>query len=238
MYFPKRFNGACECPDVFRMGDWYYLVFSSYTNLFGTYYVKCPVDGTGWQIPKNHRLAARALLCGEDGHDMERYICGWNPTKDENIFGFWPDKFKGRDYRTWDWGGSMVVHQLIQQPDGDLGLALPESKKALFTASVPNSFSPVTDGWQEDSRMLDRKDRFVPADAFNAADAGKLLYPFEDTSRRAHQAEVILQANEEMREGYYIYVEPEMNRLVFCSWLRMYEEGGKTFPYDIELEVP
>ena len=32
--------------------------------------------------------------------------------------------------------------------------------------------------------MLDRKDRFVPADAFNAADAGKLLYPFEDTSRR------------------------------------------------------
>lgn len=65
------------------------------------------------------------LLCGEDGHDMERYICGWNPTKDENIFGFWPDKFKGRDCRTWDWGGSMVVHQLIQQPDGNLGLALP-----------------------------------------------------------------------------------------------------------------
>lgn len=54
----------------------------------------------------------------------------------------------------------------------------------------------------------------------------------------AHQAGAILQANEEMREGYYIYVEPEMNRLVFRSWLRMYEESGKTFPYDIELEVP
>ena len=65
VYFPKRFNGACECPDVFRMGDWYYLVFSSYTNLFGTYYVKCPVDGTGWQIPKNHRLAARAFYAAK-----------------------------------------------------------------------------------------------------------------------------------------------------------------------------
>ena len=126
VYFPERFNGACECPDVFRMGDWYYLVFSSYTNLFGTYYVKCPVDGTGWQIPENHRLDARAFYAAKTaGHDMERYICGWNPTKDENIFGFWPDKFKGRDCRTWDWGGSMVVHQLIQQPDGNLGLALP-----------------------------------------------------------------------------------------------------------------
>ena len=71
-------------------------------------------------------LAARAFYAAKTaGHDMERYICGWNPTKDENIFGFWPDKFKGRDCRTWDWGGSMVVHQLIQQPDGNLGLALP-----------------------------------------------------------------------------------------------------------------
>ena len=39
-YYPQRFNGACECPDIFTMGDWEYLVFSSYTTLFGNYYVK------------------------------------------------------------------------------------------------------------------------------------------------------------------------------------------------------
>ncbi|WP_217959496.1 glycoside hydrolase family 32 protein [Acutalibacter muris] len=239
IYFPERFNGACECPDVFRMGDWYYLVFSSYTNLFGTYYVKCHVGETQWQIPKNHRLDARAFYAAKTaGHDMERYICGWNPTKDENIFGFWPDKFKGRDYRTWDWGGGMVVHRLIQQPDGDLGLALPESKKALFTHSVPNSFSPVTEGWQESGGCWTAKTASSQQMLLMQQMPETCYIHVKIRSDGAHQAGVILQASEEMREGYYIYVEPEMNRLVFRSWLRMYEEGGKTFPYDIELEVP
>lgn len=41
-----------------------------------------------------------------------------------------------------------------------------------------------------------------------------------------------------MKEGYYLYVEPKRNRLVMRSWIRMSEEGGKTFPYDVELETP
>ena len=49
---------------------------------------------------------------------------------------------------------------------------------------------------------------------------------------------MILQVTEEMKEGYYLYIEAERGRLVFRSRLRMYEEGGKTFPYDTEPEVP
>ena len=49
---------------------------------------------------------------------------------------------------------------------------------------------------------------------------------------------MILQADDAMKEGYYLYLEPERQRMVFRSWLRMSEEGGKTFPYDVELEVP
>lgn len=41
-----------------------------------------------------------------------------------------------------------------------------------------------------------------------------------------------------MKEGYYLYVEPNKKRLVMRSWIRMSEEGGKTFPYDVELETP
>ena len=52
------------------------------------------------------------------------------------------------------------------------------------------------------------------------------------------QAGLILQVDEEMKEGYYLYLEPQMGRLVYRSWLRMSEDGGKTFPYDVELETP
>lgn len=148
VYYPERFNGACECPDVFRMGDWYYLIFSSYTNLFGNYYVKCRVGERQWQIPKNHRLDGRAFYAAKTaGTEDVRYLFGWNPTKEENLFGFWPNGLCAKDYRTWDWGGSMVIHQLGQQPDGDLKLALPKAKREAFTDLVENSFLPVTDGW-------------------------------------------------------------------------------------------
>ena len=88
VYYPRRFNGACECPDVFRMGDWYYLVFSGCTNLFGNYYIKCRAGESEWQIPDNHRLDARAFYAAKTaGNEKERYLFGWNPTKEENLFG-------------------------------------------------------------------------------------------------------------------------------------------------------
>lgn len=239
VYYPERFNGACECPDVFRMGDWYYLIFSSYTNLFGNYYVKCRVGERQWQIPKNHRLDGRAFYAAKTaGTEDVRYLFGWNPTKEENLFGFWPDGLCAKDYRTWDWGGSMVIHQLGQQPDGDLKLALPKAKREAFTDLVENSFLPVTDGWHlEENRysaQTSNRQQMMLMQPLPESFYIKTEIQMED----AFQAGVILQADQTMKEGYYIYLEPERKRLVYRSWLRMSEEGGKTFPYDVELEAP
>lgn len=239
IYYPSRFNGACECPDVFQMGDWYYLIFSSYTNLFGNYYVKCRVGEHQWQIPKNHRLDARAFYAAKSAGDgNDRYLFGWNPTKEENIFGFWPDKLQAQDYRTWDWGGNMVVHQLKQQPDGDLQLVLPQVKRNAYDVSVKNTFVPMTSGWEIDENgwhsMWSESQQMMLMQEMPDSCYIKVNMQIED----AVQAGVILQVDKEMKEGYYLYVEPERGRLVYRSWLRMSEDGGKTFPYDVELEAP
>ena len=239
LYYPRRFNSACECPDIFRIGDWYYLIFSSYTNLFGNYYMKCRSGERCWHIPKNHRLDARGFYAAKTAGDgRERYLFGWCPTKEENLFGFWPNGLKAQDYRTWDWGGEMVIHQLIQQPDGDLGLALPSAKRELFTNIMENSFQQVTSGWEREG------DGWLSAE--ESTQQMMLMQPLPETylvevrirAEGAVQAGIILRAGEEMKEGYYLYVEPERERLVFRSWLRMSEDGGKTFPYDVELETP
>lgn len=239
VYYPRRFNGACECPDVFRMGDWYYLVFSGYTNLFGNYYIKCRAGESEWQIPDNHRLDARAFYAAKTaGNEKERYLFGWNPTKEENLFGFWPDEMKAQDYRTWDWGGEMVIHQLVQLPDGDLGLTLPKGKRELFVTPIANCFIPVTDGWKEQDGGF--------AAVKTAEQQMMLMQQLPERYRicvklkvqGAQQAGVILHVKKEMKEGYYLYVEPNKKRLVMRSWIRMSEEGGKTFPYDVELETP
>ncbi len=239
IYYPGRFNGACECPDVFRMGDWYYLIFSSYTTLFGNYYVKCRVGEERWQIPQNHRLDGRAFYAAKSaGEGQERYLFGWNPTKEVNTYGFWPDGMQAQDYRTWDWGGGMVVHRLTQQPDGDLKLSMPEGRKRIFDSCIKNEIRCRTQGWSIEENVYTAPEGAQQQMLLLQTLPGSCYVRADVEIRDARQAGLILQVDEAFQEGYYVYLEPERKRLVFRSWLRMSEEGGKTFPYDVELETP
>lgn len=239
IYYPQRFGGACECPDVFRMGDWYYLIFSSYTNLFGNYYVKCRVGEKEWRIPDNHRLDGRAFYAAKSaGHGMERFLFGWNPTKEENTYGFWPDGLQAQDYRTWDWGGSMVVHQLVQRADGDLALALPQVRRDAFDAVIPNEIRLRTPGWELAEASYQAKQSAAQQMLLMQTLPPSAYLELDLELSDARQAGIILHADESLQEGYYLYLEPDRRRLVFRSWLRMSEDGGKTFPYDVELEAP
>jgi beta-fructofuranosidase len=238
-YYPRRFNGACECPDIFTMGDWEYLVFSSYTTLFGNYYVKRKRGTTAWQLPRNHRLDSRGFYAAKTaGYDSERYLFGWLPTKDDNIFGFWPDKFPGKDYRTWDWGGNLVVHRMRQLPDGDLGLCLPESRRSYFTVPVENRVLKRTPGWTQTEKGLTSVSDSCQEMALMQQLPENFYLRADIRVENTRQCGLILNTTEDFGKGYYLCLEPENRRLVFRSWLRLYEEGGKTFPYDVELEVP
>ena len=239
VYSPRRFAGACECPDFFRMGEWEYLVFSSYTTLFGTYYVKRKAGEEDWRIPKNHRLDGRAFYAAKTaGSGSMRCLFGWNPTKEEDLFGFWPKRQPGQDYRSWDWGGNMVIHGIRQLEDGDLGLYLPKERKQAFCEPAEMKFHPVTPGWE----IWDGQAKTLRESGCETLLCGRLpksaLVSVEISAREAVQAGVVLHMEADLSRGYFLFVEPERKRLVFRSWLRQSEEGGKTFPYDVELETP
>ncbi len=238
-YYPQRFNGALECPDYFCMGEWEYLVFSSYTTLFGNYYVKRKKGKSTFTIPKNHRLDARAFYAAKTAGDgTERYLFGWNPSKEENLFGFWPDKVKAKDYRTWDWGGNMIIHKLVQKSDGDLGLAFPERRREFFNSKIANSYKAITEGIVEETGVVHTVDKNSQQMMLMQEIPDSALIKIRTHVKEAYQVGVVLQVTEEMKEGYYFIFDPGKSRLVLRSWLRMSEEGGKTFPYDVEMEVP
>ena len=47
---------------------------------------------------------------------------------------------------------------------------------------------------------------------------------------------VVLQADQEFARGYYFYLDPKRQRIEYKSAIRMHEQGGWTFQYDVELE--
>jgi beta-fructofuranosidase len=122
-----------ECPDMFKMGDWWYLVFSEYTDLIRTRYRMSRSSKGPWITPDDDCFDGRALYAAKTATDgQHRYLFGWNPTRTNK-----------KDYSTWDWGGNLVVHELKQEPDGTLTAAVPATIDAAFAKPLVAPFPPA-----------------------------------------------------------------------------------------------
>ncbi len=118
-----------ECPNVFKMGDWWYLTYSDMSAFERRVHylkghtideLKAATNPT-WPDSKEGALDGRAFYAGNTASDgTDRYIWGWCPER------------RGKDNTDISpdaepkWGGTMVVHRLMQREDG-----------TLYTAEVP-----------------------------------------------------------------------------------------------------
>lgn len=118
-----------ECPDVFKMGDWWYLVYSEkHSAIRRVQYFKgrsldelkaCTLNDAG-RWPDSHEgfLDSRAFYAGKTASDgQNRYIWGWCPTRpgrDNTAVGAAPNEP--------EWAGNLVAHRLVQHEDGTLTL--------------------------------------------------------------------------------------------------------------------
>lgn len=113
-----------ECPDLFRMGDWWYLVYSEqHDAVRRVQYFKgrtldelkaCTAGDAGlWPDSKEGFLDSRGFYAGKTASDgTDRYIWGWCATR------------AGSDNTgNADWAGNLVAHKLVQHADGTLSLA-------------------------------------------------------------------------------------------------------------------
>lgn len=132
-----------ECPDIFKMGDWWYLVYSEkHVAIRKVQYFKgktledladCTYHDAGvWPDSHEGILDSRGFYAGKTAFDGEnRYIWGWCPTREGN------DNTKTGDsnYEP-QWAGSLVCHRLIQHKDGTLTLGAVPALAEKYSESV------------------------------------------------------------------------------------------------------
>lgn len=134
-----------ECPDLFRIGEWWYLVYSTFSDRTVTHYRMSRSLAGPWVAPENDTFDNRAFYAAKTWTDGEsRYAFGWNPTREGE-----------HDQGTWQWGGHLVVHELVQQPDGSLLVKAPDSIAAAFTREV-RAAEVVQDG-QVQGKLVQRE---------------------------------------------------------------------------------
>lgn len=112
-----------ECPDVFKMGDWWYLVYSEiHSAIRKVQYFKgrtldelkaCTRNDAGiWPDSHEGFLDSRGFYAGKTASDgTNRYIWGWCATRGNNT-----------NTNALEWAGTLVAHKLIQHEDGTLTL--------------------------------------------------------------------------------------------------------------------
>ena len=240
LYAPADAQCAFECPDLFKWGDWYYLVFSCYADRFQTLYRMSRSLNGPWLTPEIDTFDTRAFYAAKTGTDGTRhYIYGWNPTRECNQHHFDPQHHDGLDCNTWDWGGSLIVHELWQDEKGMLYVKPVDTVLAAFGDEQPLAARPLSGAWTE-------------ADGAWTADVpygygALLMNDLRDTCRLSMDVELLsdtaqfgvaLHVDEGFAVGYYAVVDLFNQRLEFKSGVRMTERGGQKFPWEVEQERP
>ncbi|RAP77732.1 glycoside hydrolase family 32 protein [Paenibacillus montanisoli] len=213
-----------ECPDLFRMGDWWYLVFSTFSDKWVTHYRMSKSLQGPWLAPDDDAFDGRAYYAAKTFSDgNRRYVFGWNPTKSDD-----------RDDGQWQWGGNLVVHEVIQRLDGTLRVSIPEQIDHVFKRDLPVPFKPGIGKWDIDGDRL----QSAAADSFSCAISGELpscckLAATITFSENTRSCGMMLRFDDDLENGYYIRLEPDRNRFVFDCWPRRGD-----VPYLVDLERP
>lgn len=132
-----------ECPDLFKMGDYWYLVYSEIHHAVRrVQYFKgrtldelkaCTAnDVARWPDAHEGFLDSRGLYAGKTASDgTNRYLWGWCPTrsgKDNTAVGASPAEP--------EWAGNLVCYKLIQHEDGTLTLGQVDAVSEKYNQDV------------------------------------------------------------------------------------------------------
>ena len=153
-----------ECPDLFRIGDTWYLTYSWDCV---TYYAMSDSMGGPFLPPKDNILDGKGSMDGSGfvfyaaktaELNGKLYLCGWLGRAGLSA-----------DSGVYQWAGSVMNHQLLQREDKTLGVKAPESFESYFTVDKPVKAAPLTDGVTIDGNSIS----LAPAeDAYALADMG------------------------------------------------------------------
>ncbi|MBQ1800655.1 MAG: DUF4975 domain-containing protein, partial [Prevotella sp.] len=139
-----------ECPDVFKMGEYWYLVYSESFRASWSRKVKymmaktyeelknCFNDGPKWPADGHEGvLDSRAFYAGKTASNgTDRYIWGWCPFRTGADIHEKNTNVGAGDGNEPAWSGALVCHKIIQHADGTLTLGAVPAMAAKYNKSA------------------------------------------------------------------------------------------------------
>ncbi len=207
----------CECPDVFKMGNWWYLVFSEapawsrqvkYVMAESWESLKGRLDPPAWPDGSEDfaKLDSRAFYAGKTASDgKNRYIWGWCPTRDNYKTDIYKANTSVSDNKEPLWSGALVCHRVIQHADGKLSLGVVPAMAAKYNQQQPVNVMS-SKGW--DSGKLSGEGAYV---LYNRLGAHNHISFTAVTADKNDKFGISLVRGTDSKKYYTMVINPEDN---------------------------
>lgn len=134
LYAPGHTN-CPECPEMYKMGDTWYLSYSRFSEFVNTIYRTSKSPFGPWRKPKKDGIGGRRFYAAKSMQDDDgrRFYFAWAH-----------DRAERSDTGEWYWGGTFCVpHEVVATPDGELDVKMPQEFVDGFTTPVDWKYVPI-----------------------------------------------------------------------------------------------
>lgn len=151
-------------------------------------------------------------------------------------FGWIASKYGNCDFGPWEWGGTMVFHELIQNPaDGTLKVRAVPGVKEFYpvlqgnggAVSYNGKLEECADGIRVTSETLGAGLYEIPRDCFSIE--------MDIHVTQAHEFGIALHVDQTMERGYFLRMDRQRGETAWDMWPR--SEQGK-YQWQIKGDVP
>ena len=211
-----------ECPDLFKLGNKWYLVYSTFSEKFVTHYRMSDKLNGPWTSPIEDTFDARAFYAAKTAQvGDKRMAFAWVPTK------------RGEsDFGQYEWGGNFIAHEIDQTTDNKLIVKPVDELINIFNKEVINekiNKIEIENYEGEKSYVIDgMKDTCM-------------IEAVIEFSEGVRSFGIGLRQDSALANGYYLRFEPFYNRIVADMWPRRirgvnqwYVDGDKPFMGELE----
>ena len=213
-----------ECPDLFKLGNKWYLVYSTFSEKFVTHYRMSDKLSGPWTSPIEDTFDGRAFYAAKTAQvGDKRMAFAWVPTK------------RGEsDFGQYEWGGNFIAHEIDQTTDNKLTVKPADGLINMFNNEAVN---------EKINKVEIENFEGEKSYVINGMKETCMIEAVIEFSEGVRSFGIGLRQDSALANGYYLRFEPFYNRIVADMWPRRisgvnqwYVDGDK--PFMIELERP
>ncbi|MCC8107452.1 MAG: GH32 C-terminal domain-containing protein [Planctomycetes bacterium] len=144
LYAPYHTSGP-ECPEMYRMGRYWYLSYSRFSEWTNTVYRIANSPFGPWRTPKYDGIGGRRFYAAKSlvNDEGRRFYFGWAHDRGDRS-----------DVGDWYWGGAFCIPHEVKpmagDDDGELAVFMPKEYVDACTTPVPWEYKHV---WGEHTRF-------------------------------------------------------------------------------------